>query len=66
MHIFKSKEFFLKNDYVELEPANRENVKKMIEWTLDSVAQGQFKKVPNMTENQLEKLFLDSLDRFIL
>jgi RimJ/RimL family protein N-acetyltransferase len=48
---------------VTLEPANDQNVEVLIQWTLDPVAQGPYKRVPAMTAAELRTLFLSSTDR---
>jgi RimJ/RimL family protein N-acetyltransferase len=53
----------LKNQIVTLEPANEQNVELLIQWTLDPVAQGPYKRVPAMTAEELRTLFLHSPDR---
>jgi RimJ/RimL family protein N-acetyltransferase len=53
----------LKNAVVTLEPADKQNVGLLIHWTLDPVAQGPYKRVPTMTEEELRDLFLHSPDR---
>lgn len=51
------------NDRVKLEKASKENVNLLIDWTLDPIAQGPYKKVPNMNEKELKDLFLNNEDR---
>jgi hypothetical protein len=46
-----------------LEPASAENINLLIQWTLDPVAQGPYKRVPLLTPDQLRELFLHSSDR---
>ena len=53
----------LENQLVRLEPANVGNVRLLIEWTLDPIAQGPYKRVPSLDANGLRRLFLDSQDR---
>jgi RimJ/RimL family protein N-acetyltransferase len=53
----------LKNEIVTLEPADPQNIELLVEWTLDPVAQGPFKRVPPMTAAELHDLFLRSSDR---
>lgn len=48
----------LKNELVELESVNPDNVQLLIEWTLCPVAQGKFKVVPKMNNEELRELFL--------
>lgn len=55
---------FFECDKVKLERANANNVQILIKWTLDPIAQGPFKVVPNMTKEQLQELFLDNLERY--
>jgi len=52
----------LADERVVLEPAGPSNVALLIEWTLDPVAQGPYKRVPDMTRQELRELFLDSPD----
>lgn len=52
-----------KNDLVKLEPASEDNVGLLIKWTLDPIAQGEYKIVPDLTSNELRELFLRSKDR---
>ena len=54
---------FIKNNEIILEYASNENVDLLIKWTLDPVAQGPYKVVPNMTEEQLKYLFLNNNER---
>jgi RimJ/RimL family protein N-acetyltransferase len=53
----------LRNDVVLLEPASDENVDLLIRWTLDPVAQGPYKRVPEMGAEQLRTLFLHDPSR---
>ncbi|MBN1810750.1 MAG: hypothetical protein JXA14_02830 [Anaerolineae bacterium] len=39
----------LRNEVVVLEPAGADNVELLVKWTLDPVAQGPYKRVPEMT-----------------
>lgn len=55
---------FLENDIVKLEYANLDNVDILIKWTLDPIAQGPYKVVPNMTKEQLKELFLYNSERY--
>jgi RimJ/RimL family protein N-acetyltransferase len=48
---------------VKLEPATFENVDLLVAWTLDAIAQGPHKRVPELTANQLKELFLFSSER---
>jgi RimJ/RimL family protein N-acetyltransferase len=52
----------LKNEIVALEPADEKNVDLLVKWTLDPVAQGSYKRVPQMTAEELCNLFLNSAD----
>ena len=54
----------MRNGVVSLEPANKDNVQLLMNWKLDPIAQGLYKKVPNMTPDELEDLFLQSPDRW--
>jgi RimJ/RimL family protein N-acetyltransferase len=53
----------LKNGIVTLEPADEDNVGLLVRWTLDPVAQGPYKKVPDMAADELRNLFLRDPDR---
>jgi RimJ/RimL family protein N-acetyltransferase len=48
---------------VTLERANTTNVELLVRWTLDPMAQGPHKRVPDMTADELRTLFLDDPDR---
>jgi hypothetical protein len=48
---------------VTLEPADTTNVELLVRWTLDPIAQGPHKQVPDMTADELRTLFLDNPDR---
>jgi RimJ/RimL family protein N-acetyltransferase len=48
---------------VTLEPADTTNVELLVRWTLDPMAQGPHKRVPDMTADELRILFLDNPDR---
>jgi RimJ/RimL family protein N-acetyltransferase len=48
---------------VTLEPADATNVELLVRWTLDPMAQGPHKRVPDMTADELRTLFLDNPDR---
>lgn len=54
----------LRDEIVTLEPANENNVDLLVEWTLDPIAQGPYKRVPSMTAEELYSLFLNSADRW--
>ena len=54
----------LKNEIIALEPADEKNVDLLVKWTLDPVAQGPYKRVPQMTAEELRNLFLNSTDRW--
>ncbi|WP_026478210.1 GNAT family N-acetyltransferase [Alkaliphilus transvaalensis] len=54
---------FLKNNEIILERANSDNVDLLIQWTLDPVAQGPYKIVPNVSKDQLKTLFLNNKER---
>jgi RimJ/RimL family protein N-acetyltransferase len=43
---------------VTLEPADTMNVELLVRWTLDPIAQGPHKRVPDMTADELRTLFL--------
>ena len=53
----------LAGDVVKLEAADEANVDLLVEWTLDPVAQGPFKRVPGSDAAALRALFLHSADR---
>jgi hypothetical protein len=53
----------LKNETVTLEPAGRQNVDLLVRWTLDSVVQGRYKRVPSWTAAEVRELILHSPDR---
>jgi len=53
----------LQNDRVILEPASEANVDLLVRWTLDPVAQGPYKRVPEMSAAQLRELFLHERSR---
>ncbi len=53
----------LKNEIVTLEPATQHNLDRLVKWTLDPVAQGAYKRVPQMSAEELGELFLHSNDR---
>jgi RimJ/RimL family protein N-acetyltransferase len=48
---------------VTLEPADTTSVELLIRWTLDPIAQGPHKRVPDMTADELRTLFLGNPDR---
>ncbi|MFQ5794875.1 MAG: GNAT family N-acetyltransferase [Candidatus Bipolaricaulia bacterium] len=54
----------LRNETVTLEPADPSNVEFLIQWTLDPVAQGPYKRVPDISEDGFRTLFLHSPDRW--
>lgn len=53
----------LQNEAVLLEPATEANVDLLVRWTLDPVAQGPYKRVPEMGAAQLRELFLRDRSR---
>jgi RimJ/RimL family protein N-acetyltransferase len=53
----------LEDKLVTLEPADTTNVELLVRWTLDPIAQGPHKRVPDMTADKLRTLFLDNPDR---
>jgi RimJ/RimL family protein N-acetyltransferase len=55
---------WLRNEVVSLEPASGDNVDLLIEWTLDPIAQGPYKRVPEATPDGLRALFLHAPDRW--
>lgn len=54
----------LRNEIVILEPAGVDNVELLVKWTLDPIAQGPYKRVPEMTPDELQALFLHTSDRW--
>lgn len=48
----------LQNEVVLLEPASEQNVDLLVRWTLDPVAQGPYKRVPETSADRLRELFL--------
>jgi len=53
----------LEHSLVALEPADSSNVDLLIAWTLDPVAQGPFKRVPQLSTEELRRTFLLDRDR---
>jgi RimJ/RimL family protein N-acetyltransferase len=53
----------LRDEFVRLDPVDLENVDQLIQWTLDPIAQGPYKRVPALTESELRRLFLNSPGR---
>src|SRR5262245_12493456 len=53
----------LADDLVTLEPADPRNVSLLIRWSLDPIAQGPLKRVPNLSTDELRSLFLPDPDR---
>ncbi len=53
----------IQNEAVLLEPATEANVDLLVRWTLDPVAQGPYKRVPEMSAAQLRELFLRDRSR---
>jgi RimJ/RimL family protein N-acetyltransferase len=53
----------LQNDLVALEPASEANVDLLVRWTLDPVAQGPYKRVPESGAAELRELFLQEPSR---
>src|SRR5262245_32830518 len=53
----------LADDLVTLEPADPRNVSLLIRWSLDPIAQGPLKRVPNLSTDELRSLFLADPDR---
>lgn len=54
----------LQNELVELVPADEENVDLLVQWTLDPVAQGPYKRVPPFPASELQPFFLDNPERY--
>ena len=48
----------LENEVVLLEPASEANVDLLVRWTLDPIAQGPYKRVPEIGAQRLHELFL--------
>jgi len=46
------------NEVVLLEPASEANVDLLVRWTLDPVAQGPYKRVPESSAHRLREMFL--------
>jgi RimJ/RimL family protein N-acetyltransferase len=53
----------LRDESVLFEPATNANVDLLVRWTLDPVAQGPFKRVPQATPAELRALFLENTER---
>lgn len=53
----------LENDLIRLEPASAANVELLARWTLDPIAQGPYKRVPETTPDQLREPFLHEPSR---
>ncbi len=53
----------LSDETVILEPADHQTLKFLVAWTLDPVAQGPYKRVPEMTARELCHMFLSAPDR---
>jgi RimJ/RimL family protein N-acetyltransferase len=53
----------LGDQLVTPEPADATNVELLIRWTLDPMAQGPHKRVPDMTADELRMLFLNNPER---
>ncbi len=53
----------LQNGLVILEPASDANVDLLVRWTLDPVAQGPYKRVPDISPAELRELFLHEPSR---
>src|SRR5438105_15801331 len=53
----------LSNEVTLLKPASPANVGLLVRWTLDPVAQGPYKQVPEATHDQLRVLFLHEPSR---
>jgi RimJ/RimL family protein N-acetyltransferase len=54
----------LQNDVIILEPVDEKNIALLVQWTLDPIAQGPYKRVPPMTAEELRDLFLHAVDRW--
>jgi len=57
------KKLIFRNNLVELEPADINNVDLLIQWTLDPIANGPYKKVTDLNEVELKRLFLSNKKR---
>ena len=53
----------LRNSVVSLQPADSGNVDLLITWTLDPIAEGQYKRVPSLSREELRLLFLSDPER---
>ena len=53
----------LADHLVTFEPAGPRNVSLLIRWSLDPIAQGPFKRVPDLSTDALRSLFLADPDR---
>jgi RimJ/RimL family protein N-acetyltransferase len=53
----------LQNNRIVLEPASEANVDLLVRWTLDPVAQGPYKQVPELSAAELRELFLHEQSR---
>jgi RimJ/RimL family protein N-acetyltransferase len=51
------------NSLVTLEPADSSNIDLLIDWTLDPIAQGPYKRVPALSVEELRHAFLLAQDR---
>lgn len=53
----------LVGDLVTLEPVNETSFELLAQWTLDPAAQGSYKRVPELSVEELRRLFFDDPDR---
>src|SRR5262245_49436741 len=53
----------LENALVALDPADSHNVERLVSWTLDPIAQGPYKRVPQASADELRRAFFFDEDR---
>jgi aminoglycoside 6'-N-acetyltransferase len=54
----------LQNEIITLEPLTKDNVDLLVQWTLDPVAQGPYKRVPPWPAEKVQQMFLEAADRY--
>jgi hypothetical protein len=54
----------LQNEIITLEPLTKDNVDLRVQWTLDPVAQGPYKRVPPWPAEKVQQIFLEAADRY--
>ena len=54
----------LQNSIVTLEPATGENLELLVKYTFDPISQGPYKRVPNMSTDEVKYQILNSRDRW--